>query len=151
MEKFKFSMQKVLEYNTHMENMEKNVLGGMRTQYKELCNKKELLYKKYKQYQNDLAEKVKEGVDAREIIIFNQYIAELQKQIELLLSTIENYKEAINRQIDKLVGISRSKCSMEKLRDKHFSIYQTKQRKEDEIFIEEFIANARFSRSSKVS
>ncbi|HBR31044.1 MAG TPA: flagellar export protein FliJ, partial [Clostridiales bacterium] len=36
MKKFKFSLQKVLEYNTHIQRREKEILAVMRAEYNEL-------------------------------------------------------------------------------------------------------------------
>jgi hypothetical protein len=51
----------------------------------------------------------------------------------------------------KLIAISREKTIMEKLKGKYYGSYKDKKRKAEEIFIDDFVANSRYSNSALIS
>ncbi|MGI5891298.1 MAG: flagellar export protein FliJ [Bacillota bacterium] len=142
MKKFQFSMQKILEYKTHMEDSEKNTLQAMRLYHQQLEEKLQLLCGQVNQYQCDYEQKCSEGIAIRDLISLQDYIHELQEQINHIINLIEKSKQEIEQQINKLVAISKEKNSMDKLKEKHWEDYQHEQRKIHEVFIDEFISNA---------
>ena len=147
MKKFNFSMQKVLEYNEHIQNIEKDILKDMRLKYFKLCTLMDELTSKYETYKNEYSSKCRNGIAINEIMNLRNFISDVQIQIKILSNKIKFAENEINNQVQKVVGVTREKTSMEKLKDKHYEVYKAQERKEDEIFINEFISNLDSSRS----
>jgi len=145
MKKFAFSMQKLLEYTSHIEENEKTVLLHMRHGHKILCGQLRDLRGRMEVYRRAYEGKCADGIVIRELIVLRQYLKEMEKQMEQLLVLIGESENAIEKQIDKIVGISKDKHSMDKLKDKSWQAYQYEQRKNEEILIDEFVSNAEFA------
>lgn len=145
MKSFNFSMQKVLEYNEHIQNHEKNVLQEMKFKFDGLCFELEVLLKKYELYNNEFCFMCKIGVVINEVINLRNYIIEVRSQISILNNKIIAADVEINEQIQKVLNITKEKTSIEKLKDKYFETYKSLERKVEEVFINEFILNAAFS------
>jgi flagellar export protein FliJ len=143
MKKFQFSMQKVLEYDTHREDSEKVSLEGMRTRHRALRGELESLYQQYAQYERECDERCAGGVALKEMISIREYMEELKRQMVGLLPVIEGLEREIEEQIGKIVTISREKSSLEKLRERHFALYEQDVRKTEETLIGDFLANAK--------
>lgn len=147
MKKFGFSMQKVLEYDGHVQNREKNLLREMFISYYKLCSEMDKLLKRYEFSKSEYRMKCKTGVVIKEIINLKSYIIDIQSQMETLKNAIKAAEIEIDKQIQKVTNATKEKTSMEKLRDRYYEVYKSLERKEDEIFIDEFVANSTFSRS----
>lgn len=147
MKKFNFSLQKVLEYNGHIQNRETIVLKNMQLNYKELCSDMDALLQRYESYKDEYSCKCTNGIIVNKVINLKLFISELQTQIKILSKKIEVAKSEIEKQIQKVVSVTREKTSIEKLKDKHYETFKSQERKEDEIFINEFIMNSTSSQS----
>lgn len=147
MKKFNFSLQKVLEYNGHIQNRETIVLKNMQLNYKKLCSDMDALLQRYELYKDEYSCKCADGIIVNKVINLKLFISELQTQIKILSKKIEFTKSEIEKQIQKVVSVTREKTSIEKLKDKHYETFKSQERKEDEIFIDEFIMNSTSSQS----
>jgi flagellar FliJ protein len=147
MKKFNFSLQKVLEYNGHIQNRETIVLKNMQLNYKELCSDMDALLQRYESYKDEYSCKCTNGIIVNKVINLKLFISELQTQIKILSKKIEFAKSEIEKQIQKVVSVTQEKTSIEKLKDKHYETFKSQERKEDEIFINEFIMNSTSSQS----
>lgn len=147
MKKFNFSLQKVLEYNGHIQNRETIVLKNMQLNYKELCSDMDALLQRYESYKDEYSCKCTNGIIVNKVINLKLFISELQTQIKILSKKIEFAKSEIEKQIQKVVSVTREKTSIEILKDKHYETFKSQERKEDEIFINEFIMNSTSSQS----
>lgn len=141
MKKFKFSMQKVLEYKMHIEDREKAVLAQLRSQYEKLRVQMEKMEEQYNKLKAECIQMCLEGVVIREMAVIKSYMTELTEQMAQLVLKIERAEKEIDKQIDKITEIAKEKNSMEKLRGRYHVEYQEKQRKEMENFIDGFVAN----------
>lgn len=150
MKKFAFSMQKLLEYTTHVEDNEKTVLQSMRRDHQELSRRLEALRQQIEVYRREYEEKCAGGIVMRELIVLREYMDEMEKQVGQFLVLLEESEREIDRQIDKIVGISKEKQSMDKLRDKYWQSYLNEQRKSEDVMIDEFVANAEFASKSRL-
>lgn len=138
-------MQKLLEYTSHIEENEKTVLLHMRHGHKILCAQFKDLRERVEVYRCTYEGKCADGIVIRELIVLRQYLKEMEKQMEQLLVLIGESENAIEKQIDKIVGISKDKHSIDKLKDKSWQAYQYEQRKNEEVLIDEFVSNAEFA------
>lgn len=143
MKKFVFSMQKVLEYKENLQNSEKAVLKEMRNHYNLLMEEKERLARLYEEKKRELSQKCEEGTQIKEIKIMQSHISGLRDKINDLAEKIRLAEFEIEKQVEKVKKLSGEKTSIEKLKDKYYEQYKIAERKEDEIFINEFIDNNR--------
>ncbi|MDF2684824.1 MAG: flagellar export protein FliJ [Clostridia bacterium] len=141
MKKFNFTLQRVLEYNIHMQKKEKDNLSEMQYEYKNLCNKMEHLLDKYNNYKKRQHDESIEGITVTDLIILNTYISGLQTQILLLKKEMITMELKIEQQIQTLLAVTKEKTTLEKLRNKHLNEYNIMERKHEELFIDEFVAN----------
>lgn len=142
MAKRTFSMQKLLDYNSHMEELEKQVLSDMRARHRELCGERDAICEELEARRREMAEKIAQGMVASEIVRRSLYLDDLREKIEQIEKAIANYEQGIDKQIDKLLGVSREKNSMEKLRDRNKMEFEAEERKKEELYISEFLANS---------
>ncbi|MCX7614250.1 MAG: flagellar FliJ family protein [Clostridiales bacterium] len=145
MKKFEFSMQKVLEYKVHIQKNEKEILAQMRKRHMKLCAELDTLIARQEAYKTEYGRKCKTGISVKEIITLRSYIGELQMQIPSIEAKLKESIAGIDRQVGRVLNVTKEKTSLEKLREKHLRLYELQERKENEIFINEFIANSSFS------
>lgn len=151
MKKFKFSMQKVLEFTEHMEDKEKAVLKEMQFVHKKMCDDLENLKNQYQKLKSEFEIKCEKGISISEMIAIRTYISELVIKIDLASLRIKRYEKEIDTQIAKLIAVSREKTIMEKLKDKKYSNYKIKKRKGEELFIDDFVANLKYLKTASSS
>lgn len=142
MKKFEFSLEKVLRYKSHLQKIEKEALAFMNLQRLNLMEEQVLLKERYEQCKLQLFLVCESGANAKEITDYNRYLTELKNQMKLLGERIEALNRQIDAQIKKVLGITMDKSSLEKLREKYVDGYEFRARKEEEQFIDEFIANS---------
>lgn len=141
MKQFKFTMQKVLEYQTHLEDREKTVLWQMRTHYEKMHQEFAELQREYDFFLQKYNDLCRRGITAKEMVITKTYMADFSDRIYRMYLEIKDFEAEIDSQINKLISISQEKNTMGKLKLKHFIIYREKQRKELELLIEDFVVN----------
>lgn len=141
MKKFEFSMEKVLEYSAHTQKNEKEILSGMRLRQGLMCEKLNRMMTKRQNIKAAYAKECAKGMTVTEIAAVLTYMQELQAQISAQQKTIDELNAQIDRQIKKVLKINRETRSMEILRDRQLSCYQTAARKENEHLLDEFVAN----------
>lgn len=151
MKKFQFSMDKVLDYKTHIQKNEKEILAQMRLKHVKLCDEREALISSYNEYIDEYIHICKAGISVQNMITFRTYINEIQIKISKKEKGIKDSLASIDKQINKVIDITKGKVSLEKLKDKYFNEYQSEQRKAHEIFITEFIANTGLSAYRQLS
>lgn len=141
MKKFHFGLQKVLEYKDHMQDQEKNTLAVMQKEHQKLCQQKLQLDMEYLRCKDEYLSLCDAGTSAVDIRARGIYLKELSARIEQMLIAIESSERRLEAQRGVLLTVTQEKTSLEKLREKHLKDYEAQQRKEDELFIGEFIAN----------
>ena len=142
MKKFQFPLQKILEYKIHVQKKEKDTLKAMQLEYNLLEEHMKELKKSYEQYKNEYLSKASKGMPVRELVMLCTYITEIQKKIKALQAEMEEAKEKIDRQIDVLLAVTREKTTIEKLKEQKLFEYSEEERKKEEKFIDELVANS---------
>lgn len=141
MKKFNFPLQKVLDYDTHMQNKEMDKLSNMRERYYELEKLKMNLVRSYEQVKSKYLKLCKEGISIKKAATFRLYMDELKDQIEGLNHRIEEQKKIIEQQLEILLEVTKDKMTIEKLKEGSLLQYNEVIRKREEVLIDEFVAN----------
>lgn len=138
MKKFSFSLQKVLEYNTHIQKKEKDILSVMHAEYYQLEKQVEILISEYELLKIKYLRNCEKGMSisgASQMLI---YISEIRKQVQQLKIKMAEKQQLIDKQTIRLVEVTKDKVTVEKLRESKLENYKASERKSDENFIEEF-------------
>jgi flagellar FliJ protein len=141
MKKFSFPLQKVLEYDTHLQKNEADALRLLQAEYRKLEMKRDQMQADYDLakgiYQSDCVK----GQSASQIKVTGMYIADQHKQIEKIGVQMKEQMRRIELQRERLVAVTQNKTMIEKLKEHAKTRYQASERKSDELFIEEFVSN----------
>jgi len=143
MKKFTFSLKKVLEYKTHMEEYEKEVLAQLNSCHHQLENELMGLGSRYIALQGKYTEKCRRGSEVVEIAGIRSYLQELLNLMRKKRQEIQLLEKKIDKQIDKIIELAQEKNAMEKLEERYYQFYKDKLRKETENFIDDFVVNTK--------
>jgi Flagellar FliJ protein. len=139
--KFKFSLDKVLEFNRHIQKKETDILAVLHAEYDELVAKKMSLINEYEHAKQEYYEHAASGIKVIDIVMILNHIEDIQKLIKDQNIKISEKNLQVEKQSVKLISVTQDKKTVEKLRDNKLEIYKSEQRKNDEKFIEEFLSN----------
>ena len=141
--KFSFSLDNVLNYKNQLldslMNEHANFLAEIRTQ--------ELLIKavteQYESCGRELKERQRQGIKVMDIYTYDNYMDVLAYRIKKeqeVLALIRKKEEMKRAQV---VEAKKESASIERLKEKKIEIYNHAVQKEEELLIEEFVANSR--------
>lgn len=150
MKKFAFSLQKVLEYKTHLEDVEKEILCRMREQQAALCRQADAVLSRERVCIIECENCCAAGIAIEDLVFRRTNIEQLRRLHMEMMERIRLMQADIDRQVEKLLVVSRDKTSIEKLRQKQLEEYQQMEMKENEAFIEEFVKSASFMTQQQV-
>lgn len=140
MKQFRFSLQKILEYKSHIQAGEMNILAVLQAEHSRLVSRKVRLMSEYEAYKEEYLQKCGEGLPAHELTFLGSYLREMQEMLLLLEIEIQTALEKVEEQRQRLIEITQEKTTLEKLREHHYEEYKRQERKMDERFIEELVA-----------
>jgi flagellar FliJ protein len=134
-------MDKLLDYSTHRQKNEEQILSGMRFRHRELCRQLEELIRRRESCREDYKRKSAAGIAVKEIAVLLGYIDELNAKIKEQEKLIEISEKRMDAQVQKIVEINKENHSLEKLKEKQLEAYHVEENKENENFINEFVSN----------
>lgn len=143
MKKFSFSLETVLNYKhqvlDNLRNEHGSILGQIRDQEEKIKD----LQKQYDDSNHCLKQKVQQGITVQMIFTYENYLEvlnfKIKKEKEVLLFLMK--QEEVKRQ--QVIEAKTESASIEKLKESKIRIYNKEVQKEQELLIEEFVANAR--------
>ena len=141
MKKFKFSLDKLLNYKEQILDKEKNELSALR--HKKQSAEEELLEVKnhLKVSNQNYIEKSQAGMSAQDMVVSKRYLNSLTDRIFQLDKIIAIYEEKIQKQLLVVIEATKEVNTIQKLEEKQLEEYNTAGRKADENFIQEFVIN----------
>ncbi|HNX63712.1 MAG TPA: flagellar export protein FliJ [Oscillospiraceae bacterium] len=141
MKKFKFSLDKLLNYKEQILDKEKNELSALR--HKKQSAEEELLEVKnhLKVSNQNYIEKSQAGMSAQDMVVSKRYLNSLTDRIFQLDKIIAIYEEKIQKQLLVVIEATKEVNTIQKLEEKQLEEYNTAVRKADENFIQEFVIN----------
>ena len=141
MKQFKFSLSSVLQYRAKVEENEKNILAGQNRELSLLYGQLRELLDRYKDAILKYEEQSARGMTAREITAERSYIGSIERSIEKKEDEIEEQRKLVARQTAVVVRATQETKTLDKLKEHKYRIYGDAARKEEELFIEEFVSN----------
>lgn len=142
MKKFKFTLDKLLDYKGQVLDREKNDLAALNVQRAEAEEQKRSFQEQLKNTQDDFNTKAAKGVSPMEMAIFSYYHESLRTSIKETEKAIVRLENAVEKQTGVVVEASKDVKSLEKLEEKQLEAYRFKALKADEAFIEEYVNSA---------
>jgi len=146
MKKFIFSLAVVKEYKEKLlDNLkaEQAVILAAIDAQKKLIAEMEATEK----FVNDeLNERNSKGISPHEFANYKRYIRVLQNDIALEYEKLEELNEQAEKKRIEIMEMKKETTSLEKLEEKKLKEYNVLERKEQELFIEEFVSNQKYAR-----
>lgn len=141
MKRFYFSLQKVLDYNDHIQKQEAETMSRLQAEYRTIEVRRESLIQSHHaqslRFQADCAT----GQTAGQTAAISAYLYDLTCEIDRSSAALAKQGERVEAQRKRLTAATKDKKIFEKLRAHSLSDYQATARKGEGLFIEEFLAN----------
>lgn len=141
MKRFKFSLEKVLDYRRHIQDKEKDTLALLRAEYNQLLDEERELQRRYEAAKREYAENSAAGIKIIDAKIMLNNIEDIRRLIEIQKAKISEKEIQVDNQAKKLVVATQEKMTVEKLREKKLEIYRDEETKSEEKFIDDFLSN----------
>ena len=145
MKKFKFNLESVLKYRESIERQEKGVLSGLNAHLVMLLNQLEKLNQDYNAEAAEFERMSMEGITVHDIKSKHVVMENIEFYIEKKIGEIEAQQRRISVQTAMVVKAMRDTKTMDKLKEIKYDEYVKSENKENELFIEEFVAQKAFS------
>jgi flagellar export protein FliJ len=139
--KFQFPLQKVLEYDTHIQKNESDILAALMAEYERLEKKRDEMRADYNEAKRLYQRDCESGLSASRTAAAGMYITDQRQQLIKIGEQMREHMRRIDRQRERLLAITQDKTMIEKLKEHAKEKYLAQERKNDELFIAEFISN----------
>lgn len=143
MKKFNFSLQKILEIKEQILNNLKSELNNFNQQLKTIDFEIKSIFERYSEINKEFNEKSSVSITIGEMAYYKMYMNSMLKNIEKK----EDEKIVLNKKIEskrrEIINMNMEIASYEKLSEKEYAKYNECVMKSEEIFIDEFVSNAR--------
>lgn len=143
MKKFAFSLQRLLDYTTQLLDIERATLADMNAVLRGFISELEAMREEYARRSREYAAKSAEGTTPLGMEMHKNYLTSLDEQIHNKEAQIEMQRRVVEKQTDKVRETNIEISTMEKLRENKLEEYNKLDQKEQELFIEEFVSNAK--------
>lgn len=143
MKKFAFSLQRLLDYTTQLLDIERATLADMNAVLRGFISELEAMREEYARRSREYAEKAAEGTTPLDMEMRKNYLTSLDEQMHNKEVQIEMQRRVVEKQTDKVRDTKMEISTMEKLRENKLDEYNKLDQKEQELFIEEFVSNAK--------
>lgn len=142
MKKFRFTLDKLLDYKGQILDREKNDLAALNLAKADALELKAGLEAEQRRNRDGFNRKAAEGISPADMLTFTNYHNVLQMRIEDTQREIEELEEKIAKQLNVVTEASKEVKSLEKLEEKQLEDYRFKVQKSEENFIEEYVNGA---------
>lgn len=142
MERFSFSLEKMLGYQSQILEEEKGTLGRLTAERDELETRKSELENKLAAVRADMSRQEAAGTT---VFVLRSYCSILdsgRKQLEELTEVLLSVKRRLEKQRQAVTRASQEVKKLEKLRENQLEDYHRREAKEQQEIISEHVANA---------
>ena len=139
MKKFSFSLSKILDFKDQTLSIKQNELALLMEKLRTIEKQIDDLKLELTLNNNQMVEKMAEGINQNEILIYKTYFSVLNIKIQNLLRNKATLAQSISRKKEEIIAINTEISGLEKLRDKQFEEYMKSVQKLEEQNIESFI------------
>ena len=143
MKKFVFSLESVLRYKRQLLGVLKNEMARLEADLHEIENRIAKAENEFDVINGRLHSALRGGLTAQDFASYKAYLHYLNKNIEKLNTEKSAVLLKISSKKQEIISMNSDISGLERLRDKHWDEYSKQSRKEQELFIEEFIGRAK--------
>lgn len=143
MKKFEFSLEKLLDIKEQMTDKEKQRLADLRREKEALIAELEAIQQQLEKKSVGLQNMLQEGAMAIEIAHEKRFISIKQQEMKFKQKEIDKKEDEIQLQLQVVLNLNREVETILRLKESQYEEYLETQRKEQELFIEEFVRNTK--------
>lgn len=137
---FKFRLEKILEHREMLENIKKGEFSKIQTKLNFEIDELSRLKNIRKSLAEDKEEASTNITTMNELQIYNKYILDLNRIIELQIKKIENIKQEVEKVRTELIESTKNKKVIEKLKLRDHQQYLYEEKKEEEKITDQFVS-----------
>ncbi len=141
MKKFEFSLEKMLSFKDQMLSGEKLRLAELRNRLAHLNDTLEQLRAEYAYCDGELKERERAGLTPQDFSRRKAYLNVLSERIKQQQQQIKIMETRVNEQVTVVVRVSQDVATLEKLKERQLEDYRFAEGKDQELLIDEFVAN----------
>jgi flagellar FliJ protein len=141
MKKFRFSLDKVLEYKRQVLGLMKSELSRLQLKLRETAKKIEDINREFEANSKSLTAKMRNGMPSHTIAVYKDYLGRLNRRAISLAEERKKIANAMAAKQKEIVKMNSDISGLERLRDKQLGEYHAEEIKEQELFIEEFVSH----------
>lgn len=145
MQKFKFKLEKVLDYRHQEEDMLRQELAEIQERLRKAESKLNSLLNEKREIQIKLKKKEKNNIDLQQAISYRDYLKVLKIRIKNQRETVNQVQHEANKCRQKLLDKRKECKTLSKLKEKEFTKYRREFLREEQKEIDE-IATSNFNR-----
>lgn len=142
-----FKLQPVLNYRRSLEDQAQQKLAESLNLQRQLEERAVVQCSELAAYDEELKSRQKYGVDAAELMLYEERIAHGRRQIRRIQEQLTVLEERIAAEREKLLEASRERQIMEKLKEKQNSAYRREQDRKERTLLDEISLRNRGERS----
>ncbi|MCL1904095.1 MAG: flagellar FliJ family protein [Oscillospiraceae bacterium] len=143
MKKFKFSLDKLQNYKEQVLESEKNALGILRGELRDLNIELDGLLHLINLKSDELEHMMIKSVTPANFAASKRFITFKQQEVHALRRRIAAKEDEIAAQLEVVVESNKEVNTLEKLEERQLEEYNYAALKEEELFIDEFVSNQR--------
>lgn len=140
MKKFQFSLQSVMDFKTQRLEIEKNEHAKALAKVNEQERKIQDLRDQYVDITNRFDNKKMSGLAVAQANVFIMTMDTTLKEIDRQGVILEQFKKIEEERRQIVIAANIETSSLEKIREKKYEEYLDKEKKSEELFIEEFVS-----------
>lgn len=142
MKKFVFSLESVLRYKRQLLGVLKNEMARLEADLHEVEKNITKIENQFSDMNGNLLTELKTGLTAQNFAAYKAYLHYLNKQVEKLNTEKSSILQNISSKKQEIISMNSDISGLERLKDKHWDEYSKQSRKEQELFIEEFVGRS---------
>lgn len=140
MKRFRFTLEKLLNYKESMLQKEKITLAALRAQQNRILEKIMLYTKERESLRDRIRRETEKGITAGALLTINFQIENIDLQLKVLKAELDNISQMIERQLNTVIDLTKEKAELEKLREKQLEQHRIGEARENEQIISEFVS-----------
>lgn len=145
MKKFSFPLDKVLDYKMQIEDSLRTEHAGAVRAVIRKEEEIEDMQTTHRRFVDDMEAVKMHGCMIQELLIYEDYLDSSKKRIEEQKEMLKVLQHEEERKRNQVIEAKKERVSIDMLKDKKKREYDFLVQKEDERFIEEFVANNRYN------
>lgn len=140
MKRFRFTLEKILNYQESMLQKEKITLSALRAQQTRILEKIARYTGERESLHERICREAKRGISAGDLLAANYQIENIDIQLKVLKAELETVSRMVEKQLNVVLDLTREKTKLEKLKEKQLEEYRLYEARENELVISDFVS-----------